>query len=407
MSSAHFLRLATIAGSGKLIAAFRHNKREIQKELGSVGHINPALSQFNYSLHGLLTSKLLSEQHKDKIKAAGIERPRKNAALAIEIIFSFPPNTNIPHRGYFTDCVTWAAEQFGADNLLSADVHPDEAAPHCHVLLIPLLDGRLRGRDLMGDMKAMFERQADFFEKVSKRYGFTKPTKLSHQNKQSACKTVLERLRVIDDPCLKSAAWAHLRDDIGRNPLSWLQALGVSFEPEKPKRKLKTTAQIFTSKGKGGNTEKAGSEKRYIAVQPQKEHNRYALLAVSPKQSNLETIEPEINTANEPAVINPPVKQAGKQNSANVSKLSKRTMSHSVTQCLANNKVPESAEAKFPDVANGFPDFETVRVRDSEQSADRFNPETGEFIKPLQAVRNNRAAANALVNRFVQRKGYG
>ena len=38
---------------------------------------------------------------------------RKDAVMAVEIVFSLPPGSGIDDRGYFSDCVNWAARNFG------------------------------------------------------------------------------------------------------------------------------------------------------------------------------------------------------------------------------------------------------------------------------------------------------
>jgi hypothetical protein len=54
-------------------------------------------------------------------------------------------------------------------------VHHDEAAPHCHILLLPLVGRRMIGSDLMGGPATLEARQADFHAKVGKRYGLALP----------------------------------------------------------------------------------------------------------------------------------------------------------------------------------------------------------------------------------------
>jgi hypothetical protein len=175
MSSSQFLRLKTLSGNGKLLAAARHNKRVIQREIGAAGHIDATKMHLNYALLGDATPEAVAAKAKSILQSLGITKLRKNAVIAIEIVFSLPVHAQIDHRAYFTDCLTWAAGQFGADNLLSVDVHLDEAAPHCHILLLPLLGGRMRGSDVMGNRQALQARQTSFYEQVSQRYGLLKP----------------------------------------------------------------------------------------------------------------------------------------------------------------------------------------------------------------------------------------
>lgn len=209
MSSSHFLRLASLSGNGKLTSAGRHNKRMIQRELGASGHIDAAKSALNYCLRGEASPEAISAKAKAMREALGITKLRKNAVQAIEVIFSLPVHTPIDTGQYFTDCCDWIAQELGADNILCADVHLDEAAPHCHVLLMPLKAGRMVGSEIMGNRQTMQARQTAFYEAVAKRYGLGKPQsrRLSYEGRQTQAKAVLAHLRAINDPAQKSQGW--------------------------------------------------------------------------------------------------------------------------------------------------------------------------------------------------------
>ncbi len=276
--------MQALSGNGKLLAAARHNKRLIQKELGAAGHIDATKMHMNYALLGDATPEAVAAKAKSILQSLGITKLRKNAVSAIEIVFSLPVHAQIDHRAYFTDCQAWAAGQFGAENLLSLDVHLDEAAPHCHILLLPLLGGRMRGSDVMGNRQALQARQTSFYEQVSQRYGLLKPrsTRPSPEAKQSAVSAVLAHLRVSNDAILKSAAWALVRDLIDHEPIRWAECLGVEVESSSKPKQARTMAQIFTSKGKGAQKEKPAN-KTPIGNLTAQNNNPYLCVGVSSK----------------------------------------------------------------------------------------------------------------------------
>jgi hypothetical protein len=266
MGSEHFLRLATLSGHGKLAAAARHNKRAIQRELGASGHIDPCKTALNYCICGETTPEAIGAKAKALREALGITKLRKNAVQAIEVIFSLPSQAPIDTRQYFNDCCDWLAKAMGAQNILAADVHHDEAQPHCHVLLLPIKDGKMAGAAIMGNMRTMYERQSAFYEAVPKRYGLamTQRRRVSLKERQTLSKAILGHLRASNDPALKSQGWPVIRDQIEQAPQLWANCLGLDLPTGQPK-KQRTMAQIFTSKGRGKSTE---SEPRFVPSKP-------------------------------------------------------------------------------------------------------------------------------------------
>nr|WP_315848845.1 plasmid recombination protein [uncultured Rhodoferax sp.] len=254
MSASGFFKMQKLKGSGKVLAASRHNKRAIQAEQGADSHIDAARICLNLSLHGPDTPEAVASLARLLMAAAGVRPQKKNAVLALEQVFSLPANTDIDLKDYFNDCVQWVAQNFGGlDNVLSADVHLDESAPHLHVLILPLIDGRMNGSDLFGNRQRLQFLQNDFHTAVAGRYGLAKaPARLQGQAKAKTAQTVMNHIHATSDTAQTSALWPLIRDLIARDPVACAQVLGleVTKTADKPQR---STAQIFTSKGKGSN----------------------------------------------------------------------------------------------------------------------------------------------------------
>jgi hypothetical protein len=255
MSGAAFLRMKKLKGGWKTLSAARHNRREIQRECGASASIDPTRSHLNETLIGPPTAYDVPQLAKERMRNAGIDRLRKDAVTGIEIVFSLPATFTLDATSYFKDCVTWAAGEFGGmDNILSADIHRDEAMPHCHVLILPLLDGRMVGSDMMGNKKTLAARHASFNRDVGARYGLATARKRFTGHMRTECaKAVIQHLRTCHDPSLKSLLWPVYREAIERDPTPAMLSLGL--EAPAQKRKLKTMAQTFTSKGKGPKRE--------------------------------------------------------------------------------------------------------------------------------------------------------
>lgn len=267
MKGAAFLRIEKLKGGGIWLAAARHNKRAIQAELGANSHIDPTRTHLNIVLMGPKTSEEVAKQAKDRMCLTGATKNRKNGVLGIEIVFSLPKNHCLDMVIYFEACAQWAGQQFGgADNIISVDIHRDESHDHAHVLLVPLIEGRLKGSDAVGNKRKLTELQTLFFSQVASRFGFSKAQgRLAGQDKAQTVRGVLTHLR--SDPVVRSAAWPVIRDSIERDPVPYALALGV--EVERKAKPMKTMAQIFTSTGKGkpGFSEKS---KPYMVSVPKK-----------------------------------------------------------------------------------------------------------------------------------------
>ena len=254
MNEQGFFRVKKLTGSGIVLAASRHNKRAIQAEHGAAGHIDSTRIHLNKALHGPDTPQAVAQRAKDLKAAAGIKADRKKAVMALELLFSLPPNMAIDPLSYFKDCMPWAARTFGGiDNVLSADMHLDESAPHMHVLLLPLIDGRMKGSDLVGNRQRLQFLQNDFHAAVAGRYGLAKTSaRLQGQAKERTAQAVMSALRASNDRAQESALWPILRDLIERDPAPFAHLLGIEVAMPNP-RKLRTMVQVMTSKGKGSD----------------------------------------------------------------------------------------------------------------------------------------------------------
>lgn len=260
MNGTAFMSVDKISGKGRLLQALRHNRRTLAAKVDVAGNINSERSYLNETLHGLSTPEEVAALAKTRMEEALAGRTlRKDAVLAIEVVFSLPLKHSLPDdRSYFKRCWRWAADEFGGiENILSVDIHRDEAAPHCHVLVLPMLDGRPQGARMLGYKTAFAKRQERFHQLVAQPFGLGKaPGALSKSQRKMAARTVRQCLEARQDPVLKSAIWSAIHQAIDGNPLPCLQLLDLPVPEAEPRRRQRTMAEIFTSTGKGPKTER-------------------------------------------------------------------------------------------------------------------------------------------------------
>lgn len=249
MSSSHLIRLGKIKGENGVLVALKHNKRTLQNERGAGANIDATRSSLNYSLVNDHTPAQIATHAKVQMLKAGIEKPRKDCVRAVEIVISLPIDRHQQDtRPFFIDAYEWVKRTF-AGELLSFDVHLDESAPHAHAVILPLIDGKMRGHDMVGNKGNLMRLINQFHNDLAKRYGLSRndAKRLSHVDKQTIAKLVLARLKA--DSVMLSAIWACIRDAICNDPLPYAQMLNIELTEKTTKHK--SFVSIMTSKGKG------------------------------------------------------------------------------------------------------------------------------------------------------------
>ena len=253
MEHTQVLRIKKLKGGGIIATAARHNLREDQAERGADSHINPRKSSLNVVLRGAGRAADVAAEAVNLMELAQLKKPlQKNGVHGLEIIFSLPPDSGIAEVDYFSEAVAWA-ELFFEIPILIAVIHNDEAAPHCHVVMLPLFDGRMIGSKLVGNRTRLTEMQADFHAKVGQGYGLKRgePAKrYSRAARATAIESVITAWRrtknSIDDPALRDA----LRDDMAEvMPVHLMELFGLDM-PEVRTPKPKTFAGIMTKQFK-------------------------------------------------------------------------------------------------------------------------------------------------------------
>lgn len=336
-----FFSLKKLSKAGIIRKAARHNRRVIQAELGSSEKIDPTRSHLNETLVGPATADEVPAKADALLREAGITKLRTNQVLALELVFSLPEEYVLDERAYFSDCVAWAASRYGGEkNILSADIHRDEPKAHCHVLMLPLIGGKMRGSDLVGHRPILTASRDEFFSSVAARYGLKKPPgRLYGTTKSAGAESVLAWLKERADAALKSRLWPQLRKAIQNDPVAYMVALGI--DAQRPPKRMRSMTQIFTSPGKGKKREEFPIGFRARTETP----SLCSVGFVPPPTSPTATAQPVETEQHTP---------------------------------------PQTIEVIAP------PILETVRVRDCDLDPGTYDPETGEFFSTAKPITHTR-----------------
>ncbi len=224
MASVHLFRMGSV-NPNRFLSALKHNKRSAINKYQS--NIDVSRNHLNYSMHNDLTPVEIARLARNRISDVGV-RLRKNAVMAVEIIFSTPNNYHQRDtKPFFKDCYDWVKRTF-AGELLSFDVHLDEAAPHAHALILPLINGKMQGSALKGNRANVMRLNKLFSEEVAVRHGLhsIERKRLTYTEAKAIKQNVYMRLKM--DPAMSSAVWPCIRDAIEKDPLPFAYALSSS-----------------------------------------------------------------------------------------------------------------------------------------------------------------------------------
>lgn len=215
-----------------LTQAIRHNRRDIQAELGSIERIDARRISQNSIIAGPPTWQEVHANAEDILQGAGVDSKtlRRDWVQAIEFVFTLDDNCTVPDwQEYWLACVRWLRQTHGM-HVLSADVHRDEAREHLHCLVSPVHRGQLRGAKLI-ERKSLRKLTQSFWECVAGPAGLKRPNpKLSGRVRLAAADLVIERLTALEDPALRSPVWALYQKAIRVDPIPYLETLGLSQE---------------------------------------------------------------------------------------------------------------------------------------------------------------------------------
>lgn len=266
-------QIKKLSGKKIVLHAAKHNLREIVAELGADSHININLTPNNIIIKGAKTSTGVAEYESSLLSDAEFPHPlRADAVRAVELVLSLPPDTKINHLDYFTDASEWAGKFYNVP-ILSSVIHADEAAPHCHILMLPLVNSRMNGSALAGNKKSWIVAKEDFYIQVAAKYGLKRQTpqkrhSLAIRNElaSKAYMLIKSDRNLLNEPSVKDALIAL----IVTNPDSLARVLGV--EVKQPKEK--TFVEIMTKPQKLERLNTIGLQSsNTIGLQPKKDQS--------------------------------------------------------------------------------------------------------------------------------------
>jgi len=132
----------------------RHEKAKSGTQIGRVGRHNfrvgklgKGVDETRSHMNVHVGVQSVKELHAEVKKAIAIatRKPRPDASKMVEFYCGASPEffvgkTYDQSKAYLDDCLDWARNTFGHENVVGAQYHFDEKTPHIHIEIVPMAD---------------------------------------------------------------------------------------------------------------------------------------------------------------------------------------------------------------------------------------------------------------------------
>ena len=127
-------------------------------------------------------------------------KTRKDSVKLVETLITASPefmnklNTK-EQKEYFERATDFIKSEIGADRIISAVVHMDEATPHMHLAFCPInKEGKLSAKSILGNQKSLSEWQTKYYEYMHERWNELERGKSAQETKRKHIPTWLFKL---------------------------------------------------------------------------------------------------------------------------------------------------------------------------------------------------------------------
>lgn len=152
-----------IKNTRQFYGKFKHNHR-----LSNVQNANPEKEFLNKELISLPEGETYTQAYHRIMKNLDYYKthtPRDGAVKGFEVMLTYG-SSNFPEdfdqERWEQENVKWLQETFGKENVIEAVLHMDEKTPHIHAIVIPVVDGRLCAKELIGGPRGLAEKQESY-----------------------------------------------------------------------------------------------------------------------------------------------------------------------------------------------------------------------------------------------------
>jgi len=221
-------------GAEKTLAlAYAHNSRVMYPRNGLVNGIQLSKSWQNLELISLKSDN--SEQAAaDVMLSRGIdplsrEIQARHRGWAIELVITVTSGHKCTYDALFAEAVEGLIKTHPESVVIHAIVHYDQGQPHCHLIMVPILDGRLQADKLRGYVNETARRNQVIFESLRGAYGLEPPSYLCGALKEKAAKLAIEALHATRSESVVEVLGQQIEKAIAARPEPFLKPLGITY----------------------------------------------------------------------------------------------------------------------------------------------------------------------------------
>ena len=229
-----FANTLRLSGHTKTLdLAQKHNLRKIANEIGDYGTIDSNRTHHNVELVGL-PGESYEDAALNELRNAGLQLDhysyrKRNRGYAVELVFSVTSGHHCDFNAMYSDSLNWLRSYYPECPIIHAIIHHDEDTPHMHVIVIPLINGKLQADEIRGYKGVSRKRNISLFEYLDKRYELTFPIYLKGAEKKAGSTLAISQYQRLSRKEVKSILEQPIIQSIQSRPEPYLYALGISY----------------------------------------------------------------------------------------------------------------------------------------------------------------------------------
>lgn len=155
---------------------------------------------------------------------------KKNRGYASEFLFSVTAGYECNFVDFYNDCLNWLRTYHPECLIAHAIIHFDEATPHMHVIVVPIVNGELQADKIKRYKGETRKRNKSLYEYLTPKYDLTTDEQLKGAIKKVGAELVIDEIvnKSIIDP--ENKIYPAVIQSIHSRPEVYMKQLGIGYD---------------------------------------------------------------------------------------------------------------------------------------------------------------------------------